>query len=106
MERHSTIRTAYGLGFALNLFIVFATFYFPLYFEELGFNGLQIGLLFSLFSITALVSTFPTGISNDRITIKHILSLGYLLLALMFYVLSTSTNFWVFAFFVTLFTFW
>jgi len=76
------------------LFITY--FYFPLIFLDFGFNGWQIGILFSLFTITALLFTLPTGITNDIFSIKKLIIIGFLILFSFYFSLSLTQNFWIY----------
>lgn len=69
------------------------SFFWALYFVKLGFSGYQIGILFAMFAITALLIPLPTGIFSDRITPKKIILAGLGLVLIELYWASITTNF-------------
>ncbi len=71
-------------------------FYFPLIFLDFGFNGWQIGILFSLFTVTALLFTLPTGITNDIFSIKKLIISGFVILFGFYFSLSLTKNFFIY----------
>lgn len=68
-------------------------FYWAIYFASIGLSGSQIGLLFAVVTITGLLVTLPTGLSNDRITSKHIIQIGLTLLIIEMALLSQTQHF-------------
>ena len=52
----------------------------PLYLVDIGTNGFQLGFLISLLSILGLLVAFPTGIINDKWSIRRAVSIAYVLL--------------------------
>lgn len=77
-------------------FLVFAIlFYLPLYFTSLGFSGLQIGFLLSLFAITSLLSSFLVGLLSDRLPARYLSSLSFFLFIIYFISLSVTEHFWI-----------
>jgi MFS family permease len=70
-------------------------FFLPLLLAGQGLGGLEIGVLFSIFTAMSLLSVFPIGVLNDRIGTKGLASLGLLLLSGYYFLLSGATGFWV-----------
>lgn len=54
----------------------------PIYFKQMGFSGLQIGLYFSISSIAMILLSLPMGISTDSKSIAAILMLSFFLMGL------------------------
>jgi MFS family permease len=75
-------------------------FFIPVYLDLRGFTGLEIGLLVALSSVAAFISFFPSGLVNDRKSIKKPLALGFLLTAVFYYGITVFSGF---AFFFLLF---
>ncbi len=69
------------------------SFYWAIYFAQIGLSGSQIGVLFSTTMITGLLITFPIGLINDRFSSKRILQLGLIILALHEIGLSITQSF-------------
>ena len=70
------------------------TFFIAIYYSSIGFSGLQIGTLIAITTISSLLFTIPTGITNDRITSKKLIQFGTLLLIAEFILLSVTQNFY------------
>ncbi|UHA72594.1 MFS transporter [Paenibacillus sp. 481] len=68
--------------------------YFPLYYKSLGFNSVQIGLLYSVGPLVSIVSNLFWGVASDKLrTLKKViivLLIGYLIISLA---LSQITSF-------------
>ncbi len=71
----------------------------PIYFQELGFTGMQIGVYFSVSSVAALLISLPMGISTDRKHLKSIFMLSFLLVGLSYLGFFISRSFFVFCIF-------
>ncbi|RLJ08881.1 MAG: hypothetical protein DRP16_00460 [Candidatus Aenigmatarchaeota archaeon] len=65
----------------------------PLYLVDIGINGFQLGFLISLLSILGLLVAFPTGIINDKWSIRRAVSIAYVLLSVFFFGLSFFDSF-------------
>ena len=65
----------------------------PLYLVDIGINGFQLGFLISLLSILGLLVAFPTGIINDKWSIRRAVSIAYILLSVFFFGLSFFDSF-------------
>ncbi|MFH1256319.1 MAG: MFS transporter [Candidatus Diapherotrites archaeon] len=87
------LRLAYAINFCRKAFLFSTYFFLPLYFLSLGFDGLQIGVLFAAYAIPSLFFTFPTGLFNDRFTVRNLLFLGLLLLLLHYLGLAFTSSF-------------
>lgn len=80
--------------FLVKQILVSLTFLFiPLFFFDLGFSGLQIGVLMSSITVVAIFSTFPIGVINDKFSIKYVTVLGMLFESVMFFGLYMFTDF-------------
>jgi MFS family permease len=54
-----------------------ANFFLPVYFKNtLGFSGSQIGLLYALFSVTAILAVVPVGLRNDRTSPRWLIAVS------------------------------
>lgn len=68
---------------ALSLLMSGVYFFLPLHLKNnLGFSGLEIGILYAAASLNALVVTFPLGVAGDRYPLLPILRGALLLSAL------------------------
>ncbi len=65
----------------------------PLHFLKVGFNGWQIGLIVSLYALTPLLVSFPTGWVNDRLAITRVVQGGLVTSSLIYLVLSRTNDF-------------
>ena len=73
------MRRIHALNFVRTMTVTTVFFLAPLHFMELGFDGLAIGLIVSLYAAAPIVFAFPTGWTNDRLSMKKVI-LGALLL--------------------------
>jgi len=74
--------------------LVSITFFFlPLLFFDSGFSGLQTGIIISSITFTGLLSGLPTGIINDKLSIRYVAVAGMLLESLMFLGLYAFSDF-------------
>jgi len=81
------MRRIHALNFVRTMTVTTVFFLAPLHFMELGFDGLAIGLIVSLYAAAPLVFSFPTGWINDRLSMKKVI-LGALLLISALFVLG------------------
>lgn len=70
------------------------TFFIAIYYSSIGFSGIQIGILIAITTITSLLFTVPTGLTNDKITPKKLIQFGTLILITEFILLSLTQNFY------------
>ena len=70
-------------------------FYIPIYLKDIGLTGFQIGILFSLFSIAALITIFEAGIFADRFTSRHMIIVGLIIMGASYVVFSFTKSFWL-----------
>ncbi|PIN85101.1 MAG: hypothetical protein COV47_03940 [Candidatus Diapherotrites archaeon CG11_big_fil_rev_8_21_14_0_20_37_9] len=68
-------------------------FYIPIYLNLTGFSGFEIGLLVALSSVAAFISFFPSGIVNDRQSIKKPLAISFLLLGAFYFGITVFKSF-------------
>jgi MFS family permease len=76
--------------------VVIAALYFflPIYLQgELHFSGAQIGLLYGVLSLNALVAAFPVGVLGDRYPARHLTRLGLMGTALSLWGLTQASRF-------------
>ncbi|MBI2634094.1 MFS transporter [Candidatus Peregrinibacteria bacterium] len=78
-----------GVIRSLNMMM---TFFFAIYFIQIGFSGAQIGLLFAINSITSLITILPSGFSNDKFHSKNLISLSLIMMAIMYTGLAATQN--------------
>jgi MFS family permease len=90
-----SLRIPNGLNFVKNFLLAFTFFFLPLLLFDLGFDGLQIGVLMSSATIVTLFSSFPIGIINDRLSVKYVIIAGMLLESVFFAGLYAFKDFWV-----------
>lgn len=77
-------------------------FFLPLYLKDtLHFSGSQIGWLYGVLSLNALVVSFPLGVAGDRLPVRRLIRVGLALCALGVWGLGAMGAFWVY-----LFVFW
>jgi len=69
----ATVRTVHALNFIRKFVLNSALFFTPLYFMSLGWTGWRIGLAVSVFAFAPLLVSFPTGLINDRVSIKGVI---------------------------------
>lgn len=89
-------RRGLTLLFFFSLFASFISFSVPIYLSSIGLNGYEIGLLVSLYAIASIFVAFPTGIINDKWTIRLTLVVGMALLAAFFLGLGFFESFVIF----------
>lgn len=68
-------------------------FFLAVFLKDIGFSGIQIGTIFTVYFITGLISVLPSGISNDKFKSKHLLAIALILSALQYLGLSLTTSF-------------
>lgn len=68
-------------------------FFWAIFFSSIGFSGTQIGIVIALTVITGLISIVPSGIINDRIKSKNLITLALLILAIQFIGISQTQTF-------------
>jgi MFS family permease len=72
-------------------------FFLPLYLKDtLGFSGAQIGLLYAVLSLTAILVAFPVGVTGDRYPARILTRLGLLGTAANLWALAAVERFWPF----------
>ena len=68
-------------------------FFWAIFFSSIGFSGTQIGIIVALTIITGLISIVPSGIINDRIKSKNLITLALLIIAIQFIGISQTQAF-------------
>lgn len=72
-------------------------FFLPLYLKgHLHFSGGQIGLLYGILSLNAIVAAFPVGVTGDRYPARILTRLGLLGTAASLLLLGQAQRFWPF----------
>jgi len=88
------------LSFLISIHaVVIAALYFflPIYLQgSLSFSGAQIGFLYGVLGLNALLATFPVGVVGDRYPARILTRLGLLGIGLSLWGLSQATRFWPF----------
>ena len=74
-------------------------FFMPIYFQELGFTGVQIGAYYSVSSLAALLLSLPMGVSSDRKPLTSIFMFSFFLISLSYLGFMISRSFYVFCLF-------
>lgn len=78
------MRRVHLLNFVRTMTVTTVFFLAPLHFLALGFDGLAIGLIVSLYAAAPIVFSFPTGWINDRLSMKKVIVGGLLLISVLF----------------------
>jgi len=78
------MRRIHALNFVRTMAVTTVGFLAPLQFLQLGFDGLAIGLIVALFAAAPIIFSFPTGWTNDRLSIKTVIAGGLLLMSALF----------------------
>jgi DHA1 family quinolone resistance protein-like MFS transporter len=78
-------RRALFVLFFFSLFFSFSSFALPVYLSSVGLNGYQIGVLVSLYAIASVFVTFPTGVINDKWTIRLTMVAGFFMVSVFFF---------------------
>lgn len=72
-------------------------FFLPLYLQgSLGFTGGQIGLIYAVLTMTAILVSFPVGVTADRYPARILTRLGLVGIAACLWGLSEVRHFWTF----------
>lgn len=85
-----------SMNYLSKLFTGFLMYFIPIYLIDLGFDGLQMGVLVSLLAITSLFISLPVGIINDRLDIRYTILLGYISSFIFFVSIGIFKDFWIF----------
>ena len=72
-------------------------FFLAIYFkEDLGFSGMQIGIIFAVQAVTGVLACFPAGFGNDRLKSSTLITASLLLIAAAYLLLGSVKVFaWV-----------
>jgi MFS family permease len=87
------MRRIFVLNFLRTMTVTTVVFLAPLHFLKLGFDGLAIGLIVSLFAAAPIVFSFPTGWMNDRLSMRKVILGGLLAMAVLFVVAGFVRSF-------------
>jgi len=72
-------------------------FFLPLYLKDgLNFSGSQIGLLYAVLSLNAILVSFPVGVTADRFPARNLTRVGLLATAFCLWILPGVSRFWPF----------
>ena len=82
-------------GFLMRL----VGYFLPLYFEELGYSGVEFGIYFMFASFPTIILSLPMGISTDKKPIAYILMFSFLLAVISRVGFIISKSFVVFCIF-------
>lgn len=69
-------------------------FLLPLHLTALGLSGMQQGILLALLTVTSLLTTFVSGVGNDRISTRGFILVGFTFSVAFYAGLSVTTTFW------------
>lgn len=81
-----------------NFLINSIAFFLAIYLDSIGYSGLKIGLILSVFAVTSLFSSAIAGIISDRSQIKFVSIISFSSLMIYLFFLSTTKNFWIILF--------
>ena len=101
IESRSETREVYLssiLKFLFSSAIFLFQLYIPIYLKGIGISGGQIGVLTSVFTISALFLSAPIGIWNDKFSSKRLIQLSVFGLALFITGFIWVNTFWFFIF--------
>ncbi len=93
---NDNFRRAMPLLFVFSLFWSFSFVLIPIYLSDVGLNGYEIGVLIALYAITPIFFSFPTGVINDRWTIRLTLLAGIVMVSSFFLGLGFFDGFLIF----------
>ncbi len=79
--KNENFRKAMPLLFLFSLLWSFIFVIIPVYLSTIGLNGYEIGILLAVYAITSVFVSFPTGVVNDRWTIRLTLALGIVMVS-------------------------
>ncbi|MFH0803086.1 MAG: MFS transporter [bacterium] len=68
-------------------------FFLALILNERGFSGIEIGILLSLYTLTPILLSLPSGVLNDRIPSRFLLGLSLLGSALFYFCFAEASPF-------------
>jgi len=94
MSLHARI---HFINFARTLTVTSIFFLIPLHFLKIGFNGMQIGVIISMFALAPLLISFPTGWVNDRFSMAGVIRGGLLAESLLLLFVAWAENFYLMA---------
>ncbi len=72
-------------------------FFMPVYLKKIGFSGQEIGTLYALFSITSIVTSFPSGLASDRFYARNLIVLALIFMGMAAWAQSLVRSFLLFA---------
>ncbi|MBI4235025.1 MFS transporter [Candidatus Peregrinibacteria bacterium] len=75
---------------SLDMMLVF---FMAIHFVNIGLSGLQIGILFGISTITALITILPSGLGSDKLKSKNLVTIAIILMALQYFGMVYSTTF-------------
>ena len=82
------------IGFLQSTFLWAILTYITIYWIDIGFSHLQVGLLISVFPLVSLILMIPFGVFVDRISPKRLVIASQLIFALSIMGLLTAHDFW------------
>lgn len=72
-------------------------FFIGIHLRTIGFSGLEIGTIFTIYSLTGLISILPSGLSNDIFKSRNIITIGLLLLSIQYFGMAHFQTFSILA---------
>ncbi len=72
-------------------------FFMPVYLKKIGFSGQEIGGLYAAFSITSIITSFPSGLASDRFYARNLIALALGFMGIAAWTQSYVKSFTLFA---------
>ncbi|MDP2625158.1 MAG: MFS transporter, partial [Candidatus Peregrinibacteria bacterium] len=70
-------------------------FYWGIYFTQINLGGFEQGIIFAIYPMVGILSVLPTGLFNDRVHSKNLIFAGFTLIAVQFFGILFTQNFFV-----------
>lgn len=84
------------VGLIVSIESIFIFFFVSIYLKELNISGLGIGTLFAILNLTAIITAFPMGLSNDYLTPKRMIAVSLVVFGSSIYAMAVLKNYWLF----------
>jgi MFS family permease len=88
----------------LFVLIAFFSWYpvLPIYLQELGANGFQVGFSYTLLSLASTLMQFFGGILSDRFGRKWLIVFPSFIFPVLYFLVASSTHWYVLVFFLVI----
>lgn len=97
MTENSSITKLSIFNSVVKMLIYGIAFFLGVYYNSIGLTGAQIGIIFALGTIAGIITILPSGLSNDRLKSKHLIGIALTLIAIFYFGLSQTHNFYIIA---------